>query len=340
MAIPSFQAPPTQNLYGFLDIGRNSTPVFIDIDNDGDLDAFIGEGDGNINYFKNNGTATNPSFSLVIGTGNPFNGVDTGDNSTPSFVDLDQDGDLDAFIGAKDGTFYYYKNTGSASIPVFTLTIGSSNPLNNVDVGNDSSPTFADFDGDGDFDLFSGKSNGDILFYRNNGTVAVPIFAAAVANPFGLAKVGAASLPTLVDIDLDGDLDFFVGEQNGTVTYFQNIGTTNDPSFTAPVILPFGLTDIGNGTAPTFADLDADGLQDAIYGDSNGNVYIYKNTTPVPPVAKNDTATTNEDTAVVINILSNDTDANNNISPSTVVVVTAPTKGSYTINSTGQSIWN
>jgi Ca2+-binding RTX toxin-like protein len=334
MATPSFQSPPTLNPYGLENIGGNSTPIFVDIDNDGDLDAFVGENDGNINFFINNGTATSPLFSLVTGAGNPFNTVDIGVNSTPSFVDIDNDGDLDAFIGAKDGLFYYYKNTGTVSNPIFTATTGSNNPLNGVDVGNDSSPTFADIDGDGDKDLFSGKSNGDIRFYRNTGTATNPIFAAVVENPFGLVKVGSASIPTVVDIDLDGDFDLFVGEQNGTVTYFQNIGTTTVPNFTTPVILPFGLTDIGNATAPTFADLDGDGLWDAIYGDSNGSIYVFKNTTPVPPVAQNDTATTNEDSAVVINILANDTDANNNISPSTVVIITAPTNGSYTINST------
>ena len=43
--------------------GTYSTPSFADLDGDGDLDAFIGENDGIINYFQNTGSATSPAFS-------------------------------------------------------------------------------------------------------------------------------------------------------------------------------------------------------------------------------------------------------------------------------------
>ncbi|WP_206818015.1 FG-GAP-like repeat-containing protein, partial [Chroococcus sp. FPU101] len=337
MPTPSFQAPPSTNPYGLSDVGNNSTPIFVDIDGDGDLDAFVGENDGNINFFRNTGSRTAPVYSLTTGVSNPLNAVNFGNNgnTAPTFTDIDGDGDLDAFIGSGSGTFSFYRNTGSVTNPLFTAVTGTSNPLNAINLGNtNTSPTFADIDGDGDKDLFTGTTNGDVLFYRNTGSATNPFFSTtALTNPFNLTKVGSGTIPTVVDIDLDGDLDIFVGEQNGTTTYFQNTGSTTNPSFATGQLLPFNLTDIGNGAAPTFADIDGDGLLDAIYGDSNGNIQVFKNTTPVAPVANNDTATTNEDTSIVINILSNDTDANNNISNSTVVIVTAPTNGSYTINS-------
>ncbi len=40
-------------------------------------------------------------------------------NSTPSFADLDGDGDLDAVVGVIDGTLRYFENTGSATAPAF-----------------------------------------------------------------------------------------------------------------------------------------------------------------------------------------------------------------------------
>lgn len=53
-----------------------------------------------------------------------------------------------------------------------------------------------------------------------------------------------------------------------------------------------------------------------------------------PPVANNDAASTNEDTAVGINVLANDSDPNNNIDPSSVSVISGPTNGSTSVNTT------
>ena len=47
------------------DVGNNSSPVFIDIDNDDDLDLFIGSlknPTGSINFLENTGSASKPSF--------------------------------------------------------------------------------------------------------------------------------------------------------------------------------------------------------------------------------------------------------------------------------------
>ena len=87
--------------------------------------------------------------------------------STPSFADLDVDGDLDMFGGKGLGSILYYQNTGSATSPAFSEHSGTLNPLNFVDVGGYSHPSFADLDGDGDLDAFIGESNGTILYYKN-----------------------------------------------------------------------------------------------------------------------------------------------------------------------------
>ena len=63
------------------------------------------------------------TFTQQTGANNPFDGEDVGDNSTPVFVDIDNDGDYDAFIGKNDGTVNYYQNTGSASSPSFTESV-------------------------------------------------------------------------------------------------------------------------------------------------------------------------------------------------------------------------
>ncbi len=58
----------------------------------------------------------------------------------------------------------------------------------------------------------------------------------------------------------------------------------------------------------------------------------------IPPTANDDTATTAEDVAVVIDVLSNDTDSDGLLVPSTVSLVSGPTNGSVSINSSNGQI--
>ena len=102
--------------------------------------------------------------------------VDVGYSSTPTFVDIDGDGDYDAFIGEKYGTVKYYENIGSRSNPDFVEQTGLSNPLVFADVGYASAPTFVDIDGDGDYDSFIGDYYGNLNYFRNDSPIPVKKF--------------------------------------------------------------------------------------------------------------------------------------------------------------------
>ncbi len=116
------------------DVGYNSKPIFADIDGDGDMDAFMGEYDGTINYYQNTGSSTTATFTVQADADALFDS-DVGTNSAPTFVDIDKDGDLDVFIGAGNGIIQYYKNIGSNAAHSFSPQVGNDNPLNAVDVG-------------------------------------------------------------------------------------------------------------------------------------------------------------------------------------------------------------
>jgi large repetitive protein len=273
--MPNFATPLT-NPFGLADAGSFSIPTFADIDDDGDLDAFVGAIDGNTRFFQNNGTASNPSFAAPVT--NPFGLADVGLSSSPTFADIDGDGDLDAFVGEQDGNTRFFQNNGTASNPSFAAPI--TNPFGLADAGSFSRPTFADIDGDGDLDAFVGENNGNTRFFQNNGTASSPSFAAPITNPFGLTDVGERSSPTFADIDGDGDLDAFVGAGDGNTRFFQNNGTASNPSVAAPLINPFGLTDVGFANSPTFTDIDGDGDLDALVGALDGNTRFFENTSP------------------------------------------------------------
>lgn len=223
----TFQAGGANPLNGATG-SNHSAPAFADIDGDGDKDVFIGSFAGTIIYYKNTGTPAAPVFALQGGASNPFNGVSVSNDACPAFVDIDGDGDLDAFIGANDGTIRYYKNTGTASVPAFTVQAGASNPFNGVDIGSNAAPAFVDLNLDGDADAFIGAGDGTIRYYSNTGTASVPVFTvqAGAANPFNGVNVGSITSPAIVDINGDAKPDVFIGTFPGGISYYKNTSTT------------------------------------------------------------------------------------------------------------------
>ena len=202
-------------------MGTYAAPTFADIDNDGDLDAFVGEFYGTVKLYRNNGSNTAPVFAADAAN-NPLAGVAVGTYAAPTFADIDGDGDLDAFVGEFYGTVKFYRNNGSNTAPVFAAD-AANNPLAGVAVGNYAIPAFADIDNDGDLDVFVGEKYGAIKLYRNTGTATAPVFAAdPTGNPLAGFSLGRGSAPFFADIDNDGDLDAFVGEKYGTVKFFEN----------------------------------------------------------------------------------------------------------------------
>jgi len=270
--VPAFFAAST-NPFGPLTVANWPAPTFVDIDGDGDLDAFVGEYLGSIRYFKNTGTATAPVLAAPLT--NPFGLSSVSFAASPAFADLDGDGDFDAFVGNGQGNTIYYRNTGTAGIPAFAAP--STNPFGLADVGNRAVPTFADLDGDGDRDALVGATLGSTRFFRNTGSTSAPAFAAPLTDAFGLANVGSLAAPALVDIDRDGDLDAFIGEQFGDSRFFRNTGTRTSPAFAPPQTNPYGLANVDFVATPAFADLDGDGDLDASIGGYLGRIFFFEN---------------------------------------------------------------
>jgi hypothetical protein len=270
---PAFAAPAS-NPFGLADVGYWSSPAFANLDGDGDLDAFVGTGEGNIIFFENTGTANAPAF--VATAANPFGLADVGATAAPAFADLDGDGDLDALVGNELGVTNIFFNTGSANAPAFAAATTGLFGL--VDVGIRAQPEFFDADGDGDLDALLGVYSGLIIPFTNTGTVAAPAFAPPAEFVFGPPALRGYSVPALADVDGDGDLDALVGTGYGDTIFFENTGAANAPAFAQAFVNPFGLADVGFNAAPALADLDGDGDLDAFLGEANGNTLLFENT--------------------------------------------------------------
>ena len=247
---------------------------FIDFDNDGDLDIInfkdtiiSARGYGKFNYLENDG---NENFTQLSGNDDPFDGLLLNSSYlTPTIVDLDGDGDFDIVEGAYDGTFPYRENDGSN---VFTEKTGSDNPLNGLDVGTYSTPTFVDLDDDGDLDLFSTNYDGGIEYFKNNGANSFTE-QTGTDNPFDAVALGAYGSLAFVDVDVDGDLDLAAAVLD-EVHYFQNDGANAFTELTNTAN-PFNNVDIGNGARITFIDLDSDQDKDLVYIRYNGYQTFY-----------------------------------------------------------------
>ncbi len=140
--------------------GSNATPALVDIDGDGDLDVFIGEASGELNFYRNVGNANDPRFELVSET---FDGIDAGRRSHPAFVDIDGDGDMDLILGREEPGALLYRNEGTRTDARFVADSAFVLPLHPT-----ASPVFVDLDGDGVAELIAGGLSGGLTFYRRN----------------------------------------------------------------------------------------------------------------------------------------------------------------------------
>ncbi|MGH1361984.1 MAG: fibronectin type III domain-containing protein [Calditrichia bacterium] len=200
------------------DNGRSSGGIWGDIDSDGDLDLFVpndGNGSNENNFlYENNGDGT---FSSVTSGPVVNNG---GDSESALWADFDNDGDLDLFV-ANDGPDgdainFLYQNNGS----------GSFSRAPEIDLlGNDTEDcSVADYDNDGDLDIFIANNNSQNNgLYRNDGNLNFT----AVSGINVVSDAGESEGSSWADYDNDGDLDLFVANDEETNFLYRNNGNSN-----------------------------------------------------------------------------------------------------------------
>lgn len=143
--------------------GSNSVPALGDVDRDGDLDLFVGESSGELNFYLNTGSPSAPEFSLVSDN---FEEIDVGRRSSPDLADVDGDGDLDLVIGSESGALTLMRNETVPGGDVrFVLDVEFAVLLQPA-----AAPVFADIDGDGDLDLLAGGLAGGLMLMENAGS--------------------------------------------------------------------------------------------------------------------------------------------------------------------------
>ena len=273
-AAPAF-ATATTNPFGLTAISPEVKPTFGDMDGDGDMDLIVGTSNADILYYENTGTTTAPAFGAS--QSNPFGISASGYSASPALADMDNDGDLDLFIGLSD-EMRYYTNTGTSTAPAFS---GYTLPANLNGYLSYNGLAVGDLDNDGDYDIIHGNDYGpSVSFVENTGTAAVAALGTPVESPFGMIFSNNSVITpqiTAADIDGDGDQDFLVGSYSADFYYYENTGGN---VFAAAQKNPFGIQNPGGLllSNPTLTDIDGDGDLDLFYGDYYGGIQYAENT--------------------------------------------------------------
>ena len=246
--------------------------TFIDYDNDGDEDIFVTGGNVQnalnpvVKLYKNNETGFTESVLLVA----PF---ETLHSPTGAIGDYDSDGYYDIFLSGEraDRSAYsqaFYRNMGGTA---FTKVVFDSIQA----VGN-ATANMADFDNDGDLDLFLGgrRSLMDSTvvlsqLYRNIGTGF-----RKMSNTFTGIRNGTSAF---IDYDKDGFVDLWVSGNNGTTSPVHLYKNMNGTGFTRSNFSAF--TYAHNVHSTSWGDYDGDGDLDVFIGQAvSGSVSkMYKN---------------------------------------------------------------
>ena len=239
----------------------------------------------------------------------------THSGNTPCLFDWDMDGDydyLDGSVSYNEMTFLKngrmeYNPTGPDSM-VTQDTMWQSTPGGTtIEIPTFPAAFNVDIDQDGKKDLLIAPNSSQlsenyhcIWYYKNFSTPGHPDWRFQ-SDSFLTDKsidLGSNSYPTLFDVNHDGKPDLIVGSggyfqtSDGTLrsklSCYLNTSTAGHPSFTLQTRDFLGLSSFGfKGIAPTFGDIDGDGIPDLILGHTNGMLSYMKN------LAGTDTASPN-----------------------------------------------
>ncbi|MFD2551458.1 FG-GAP-like repeat-containing protein [Bizionia sediminis] len=237
-----------------------------DYNADGFTDLLYGGGNG-VTFMRSNGDG---SFTEVSGSEYVF-------SQRSNFIDINNDGHLDAFVCHDVEPNVYYINDGAGNLTFYQGEDSEGVPtgLGLYPSGGNYGSIWIDYDNDRNQDMFIAKCGGEVArrlneMHKNNGDGTYT----EVAAQLNLADPMQTWSAAWGDFDNDGDMDVFVGASSGTHKMLRNdlsVDTNGNTtvSFT-DVTASSGvniLTD--TGIENVTYDFDNDGYLDIA---SNGNI--------------------------------------------------------------------
>ena len=193
------------NGLGSYSTGGNYGSIWIDYDNDRDLDMFLAKCGGGPERSANQ-MHTNDGNGNFIENASELGLYDSMQTWSSAWGDFDNDGDMDVFVGASSGAHKLMENNFNANNISFSDATNGSG-ISQLSATSIETVTF-DLDNDGNLDVISG---GNVLI--GNGDLTFEVYE-------GLIPLGGGSYG---DVNNDGFIDAF---NNGTI-YMNNTNDNN-----------------------------------------------------------------------------------------------------------------
>jgi hypothetical protein len=204
-------------------------PAYVDWDGDGDMDLLVGNNSNRIAYFQNIGTRKQPRFAKAVKLMH-----DAGEHfsfrSRPAPVDFNNDGLIDliaGYAGPRDRndaphiTIAFYRRYRDQK---GQLQLAAPQPLLEINDKPLTTPIpyrhgfeLADWDSDGDLDLFTNEQSKLILYRNQKGRFSREDLLFE-GKPLSVSHHETSIKP--IDWDRDGKLDLITGGESGWVYYF------------------------------------------------------------------------------------------------------------------------
>jgi RHS repeat-associated protein len=294
--VQSFDSEQTVQAGGAgIDVGTYSVPALADWNSDGRTDLIVGEkttaGHGKVRVYPNVGTAAAPAYASFVYARLVDNNhvtvpADGCLGAFPRVFDWDGDGRNDLVIGRADGKVQWFRNMTNNVDPRFEVAgfvqVGAPGAKVDLDVGDRATLEIVDWNNDGRYDLLAGALDGRVRLYLNEAALGPADFrsearilddSAELDVPTGRSSVAAA------DLDGDGRKDLLVGNTEGQLLFYRNIGFDSDPAFDGWELTEAGGTPVDLPEAPRsrpfLGHFNADGTLDILVGSEDGLVRLY-----------------------------------------------------------------
>jgi enediyne biosynthesis protein E4 len=267
---------------GVGDANNGKTASWGDYNGDGNLDLYVANwaclprcgrpSQGDVDrLYRNNGDGTFTDVTRLL----PGSGV-TGAGFVASFIDYDNDGDVDIYLVNDEfinpvGNALW-RNDGPGCDGWCFTNVSADSGANTRVMGMGLAT--ADYDGDGDLDFFF-SNGGPMILLQNQGDGTFKDVAVAAGVDF--PAIGWGSV--FFDYDNDGWQDLYlavmepINQADAGNPLFRNEG---DGTFTN-LGAGSGAGDIGRTIGVAYADYDRDGWVDLVIGNYDSGYELYRN---------------------------------------------------------------